>query len=181
MARHVFTAKDLEPLLGFLNTPLARDALARAVPIRRIGTPAGEVEIIELPVPVRSRDEPDGVPLAVLMESVRRLTPDVTGLSVQDGVLRVTHGRPPTAAQRTRLHRLLGDANQLRRLVPAPPSPLPSPLPTPLPTPPPAPLPRPPQAEAVSDEERLRDEALSDEEWLRAFRRYAVDHLIGPR
>ncbi|MGE5287149.1 MAG: hypothetical protein ACM3ML_08115 [Micromonosporaceae bacterium] len=161
MSRYVFTEQDLEPLRPILQGPLIAQALAAAVPIKRFETPPGRVEEVELPVPVRSRDQPDGVPLERILEAAKAASPSVRGLAVRGGSVAVIHDGVPTAQQERRLRRLLGDQQTLSKLR------------------------EPPQSAvtaSMGDLERvLLDQATPDAEWMQAFRRYAVEQLIQPQ
>jgi hypothetical protein len=160
MSRYKFTAQDLEPLRAILQGPMVARALAAAVPIKHFESPARHVETVELPVAVQSRDQPDGVPLGEILAAAKTESPTVRGMAVRGGALVVIHDQAPTQAAQKRLRSLLGDRQkliQLRRVVPT-------------------------AAPENTGELRrtLLDETTPDVEWLRAFRRYAVQELIEP-
>lgn len=160
MSRYKFTAADLKSLRPILEGPLVRRALAAAVPVKRFEAPARHVDVLDLPVAVRSRDQPDGVPLEDILAAVKAESPTVRGLAVRGGAVVVIHDKAPPAAAQKRLRALLGDRQKLidlRRLTPVA------------------------AAGGAGDLRRvLLDDATPDAEWLQAFRRYAVEQLIEP-
>jgi hypothetical protein len=158
MSRYKFTARDLEPLRTILQGPVVARALAAAVPIKHFEAPARHVEVVELPVTVRSRDQPDGVPLEEILAAAKAESPTVRGLAVRGGALVVIHDKAPPQAARKRLRSLLGDREKLISLQPV------------------HPIAAPDDADGLR--RVLRDEATPDADWLRAFRRYAVERLI---
>jgi hypothetical protein len=161
MSRYKFTARDLEPLRTFLQGPMVARVLAASVPIKHFEPPARQVEVVELPVAVRSRDQPDGVPLQDILAAAKAASPTVQGLAVRGGTMVVIHGSAPAPQARKKLRDLLGDRQKLTELR-APPTPVAAP--------------------AGADDLRrvLLDDATPDDEWMRAFRRYAVQRLIEP-
>jgi hypothetical protein len=160
MSRYVFTGRDLEPLRSLLQGPLVAQALAAAVPIKRFEPPTRRVERVELPVTVQSRDQPDGVPLHLILAAAKETSASVSGLAVRGGTVIVIHEGSPTAQEQKRLRKLLGDQQQLNKLrEPAPPT---------------------AAAGAADLVQTLLDPATPDAEWMQAFRRYAVEQLIQP-
>jgi hypothetical protein len=155
MPRYVFTERDLAPLRALLELPLAHEALAASVPIKRFDPPARTGETIELPVDVQSSENPDGVPLGVILARLKRDVPSVTGIAVRGSTARVTYAKTPTRRDAATVGKVLGDRGELIGLREQP-------------------LPR-EQLQAV-----LASEATPDAEWLRAFRRWAVDNVIKP-
>jgi len=159
MPRYKFTERDLRGLRTFLQQPTVATALAAAVPIKRFAPPAKQLDEVELPVAVESRDRPDGVPLNLILAAARKAAPSVSGLVVRGGRVVVSHRSAPTAKERKQLLKLLGDRNELGKLRRTPT----------------------PQLVGAADLERvLLDDATPDADWLRAFRRYAVEQLIKP-
>ena len=162
MSRYKFTARDLEPLRAILQGPVVARALAAAVPVKHFDAPARHVEVVELPVAVRSREQPDGVPLQEILAAAKAASPTVRGLAVRGGAVVVIHDKAPSQPAQRRLRDLLGDRQKLTELGRA----------------------RPPNAPAGDDADDLRrallDETTPDAEWMRAFRRYAVQRLIEP-
>jgi hypothetical protein len=158
MARYRFTTRDLAPLRGLLDAPFAREVFDAAIPIKRFGG-VRQREEVELPVAVQSRDQPDGVPLHEILKAVQAEVPGVSGIAVREGKAVLTHKAPLTAAQRSKIGRVLKDRRRLTAL-------------------------RPPRGSdlAAADPEALRkvllDDATPDAEWLRAFRQYAMTALI---
>jgi hypothetical protein len=166
MARYRFTRRDLEPLREFLELPLAKEVFAAATPIKHFEPATREVdETIELPVAVQSREQPDGVPLHEILAAVKRRSPTVTGLAVRGDRLMITHSQPPAAKERRELASLLGDRQELLSLRPAGQRDREA---------------RPTRGEPGGLEALLRDDAVSDAEWLKAFRRWAVARLLPP-
>jgi hypothetical protein len=158
MGRYVFTESDLGPLGALLATPLVKDALAAAVPIKRFADPAvHRLQAIEVAVPVASRANPDGVPLHTLLDEVKKDVPTATGLVVRGGkVVATVEGRPSGADQK-RLMALMRDRKRLEALQPSP------------------------DRDGVDTRElerKLRDDATPDDEWNKAFRAFAVQRLL---
>jgi hypothetical protein len=155
----VFTRKDLEPLRAFLDPPPAHEVLDAAVPVKRADR-AQVREQITLPVNVLSREHADGVPLEAILREVQKTTPTATGIVVRGDRVVITYSKPPDPQDKARLDQLLRDASRLRGLEP----------------PAARAAARPPELLAI-----LRDESTPDADWLRAFRRYAVDNLFEER
>jgi len=124
-----------------------------------VGPPVRHVQQMALPVPVRGRDEPDGVPLEAILAAAQEIAPTVQGAAVRGSELELVHTSEPTAEQRDALAGLLGDGDRLRALDTAGPEPA-----------------------LAGDALRnvLLDAGTPDAEWLRAFRRWAVSELIRP-
>ena len=122
-------------------------------------SPARRVEQVELPVAVQTRDQPDGVPLHRILAAAKAASPSVAGLAVRGRTLMVVHDGVPTAPEQKRLRALLGDPQKLSGLR----------------------EPSPPTTPAADLEGILLDQATPDAEWIKAFRRYAVERLIPPR
>jgi hypothetical protein len=169
MPRYRFTAKDLAPIKPLLNLPFAKQIVGAAVPVKRFEKRIVR-EALPLAVGVRSRREPDGVPLEALLKEVQKVTPTATGISVRRGKLLVTHSKKPTPAEGQKLEALVRDTGRLRELTAVRPAPRAAAS----------------SASASSRASRadtaliktLRDARTSDERWLEAFREYAVKHLI---
>lgn len=155
MPRYVFTERDLAPLRALLDLPLAHEALAASVPIKRFDPPAGTGDTIELPVDVQSSDNPDGVPLREILARLKRDVPSVTGIAVRGGTARVTYAKTPTKRDAGTVGKVLGNRAELMEL-----------------------------REQQPPRERLQavleSDATPDAEWLGAFRRWAVDNVIKP-
>jgi hypothetical protein len=161
MSRYRYTPQDVKSLLPFLQGPMAARLLAAAVPIKHFEPPSRQVETVELPVAVRSRDQPDGVPLQDILAAAKAASPTVRGLAVRGGTVVVIHDRAPAPQARKKLRDLLGDRQKLTELR-GPPT---------------------PEAAAGEGDDLRRvllDDATPDREWLRTFRRYAVQRLIEP-
>lgn len=164
MPRYEFTPHDLQRLSGLLSAPLVKDALAASVPVRKIERPGGpERDTVELPVEIRTREDPNGVPLADVLAELQKESPSVTGVAVKGSRLIVTHGRVPSKTERKRFDALVENPQKFRQRL----------------------EPRirgaKGEREASADDlvRVLRDDKTPDDEWLRAFRRYAVEHLVG--
>ncbi|MFI9561191.1 hypothetical protein [Nonomuraea endophytica] len=74
-----------------------------------------QVERLPLTVAIRGRDDPDGIPLELILAAAREVSPTVEGLAVVGTDLLVTHRESPQAADR--LHDLLGDPERLSALA----------------------------------------------------------------
>ena len=165
MPRYEFTPHDLQRLSGLLSAPLVKEALSASVPVRKIAPPGGpERDDVELPVEIRTREDPEGVPLSDVLAELQKESPSVTGVAVKGSRLIVTHGRLPTKAERKRFDALVDNPKKFRQRL--------------------EPRIRGREAAGRTDSAEdlvrvLRDDSTPDDEWLRAFRRYAVEHLIG--
>ena len=161
--RYIFTRKDLEPLRPFIDHPISRQLLAGVVPIKKVTGAPLHVELAEaeLSVEVQSRESPEGVPLSEVLKAVQERVPGVKGLAVRQGRVSITYEEEPSRADRTKIERLLSNRKSLEELK------------------------RPPQllmAEGPAALERLlKNSDTPDAEWLRAFRAYAVQNLIGTK
>ena len=166
MARHEFTAADLAPLRPLLASPLAQMYLTAAVPIKSFAPPGQHVEEVDLPVDVRGRDTPDGVPLEEILAAAREVTPTLEGLVLRGDRLLAVHRSRPEPRDQERFHELMADQGRLltlrrsrSRSAPTDGGP----------------------ADVGDDVRRaLLDEETPDAEWLRGFRQWAVRHLIDP-
>lgn len=167
--RYIFTKKDLEPLRPFLENPVGQQLIRGAVPIKKAAGPARHVELaeVELPVAVESREAPEGVPLSEVLKAVQEKVPEVKGLAVRQGRISITYEGEPSRADRTKIERLLSNRKNLEDLK----RPIPGPLGV-----------RGMAAESPAALERvLKNADTPDAEWLRAFRAYAVQNLIGTK
>jgi hypothetical protein len=164
MARYQFTRGNLEPLRGFMGLPLARRVLQSAVPIKRF-VPRQIEEKLELGVAVQSRDNPDGVPLDIILAEARKTTTSVTGMVVRGGSVFVTHGREPKPEEKDQLRELLLDKPRLTGLTRIRPGGVRT-------------AKEGTQLSARELRAVLTDDATPDEQWIKAFRRYAVEHLL---
>lgn len=173
MPRRTFTTRDLAPLREVTRRILEREPDAAVVaaavaPIKRRIPRAEHVERTRAPLPVElaSAAAPGGVPLSEIAKALRAEAPGLTGVSATPGGLALKFERPPTPAQRKKLDALLSDRARLERLKPAFGGDLTE-----------------DDVAPVSDDalvRTLRDPQTSDAAWLRAFRRYALAHLIKP-
>ena len=111
------------------------------------------VERLPLAVPVRGPNDPSGVDLSDVLAAARSMAPAVSSVAVQGGTLTIISDRPLEPAERSELTALLADSDRLAR-------------------------PKAAASTAVDLTQVLLDETTGDQAWLRAFRRYAVTHLI---
>ena len=172
MPRRVFTARDLAPLRRVTERILEREpdaavVAAAAAPIkRRIPKAAFETRIeARLPVELERATSREGVPLNAIALELRKEVPAVTAVAATPGGLSLKFERPPTPAQQRKIEALLADRERLERLKPQVGGGLGA-----------------SRARARSDDELLQvlqDPQTSDAAWLRAFRQYALAHLIG--
>jgi hypothetical protein len=175
MPRRIFTTRDLAPLREITQRIIEREpdaavVAAAASPFkRRIPTAEHEERTeVRLPVDVAASTTPEGVPLHEIAKAVQKEFPGVTGVSVTPGGVSLKFDKKPTAAQRRKIDSLLSDKARLEELKPAFETPGPAA----------AALGAAP-ARAEDDLVRvLRDPETSDAAWLRAFRAYAVTHLV---
>jgi hypothetical protein len=137
------------PRLPRATPAAARIPVATPVPVV---DPDRHVERLPLAVPI---DGPDGVGLGDILAAARSVAPAVRGVAVRGRALTVISDRPPQPAERDALTTLLADGTRLTRLARS------------------APAVKAPDLTRV-----LLDDATGDQEWLRAFRQYAVTHLI---
>ena len=159
--RYIFTKKDLEPIRKLFDNPISRKLIEGTSPIKKVtGKPAHvETAEIELPVEIQGRENPEGVPLSEVLKAVREKVPGVRGLAVRQGRVSITYGEVPSRADRTQVERLLINRKgledlkrpELRRMAQGP--------------------------EGL--EQILKSAETPDAEWMRAFRAYAVQNLIG--
>ena len=160
MGRYIFTHKDLAPFLMFLDYPVALAALAATIPVKRLDHPEMHVEKsqVQLAGDVQSHRTPDGVPLHKLLSAVQEQAPDVRGLVVRNGNVVVTHAKPPTEDVRNKIDKVLSDPELFSRLKLRATTEQ--------------------AADAGSLVKKLTDPATPDEDWIKAFRQYAVRFLI---
>ncbi|MFY1652534.1 hypothetical protein ACN27J_16755 [Solwaraspora sp. WMMB762] len=119
-------------------------------------TPVQHVERLPLVVPVRDFDNPDGVNLKDVLAAAQSVASAVSDLAVLGRTLTVFSDRPLESAERSELAALLADSTRLARLA----------------------RPKVAATTAADPIQLLLDETTDDQTWLRAFRRYAVTHLI---
>jgi hypothetical protein len=166
--RYIFTKKDLEPLRPFIDHPVGQQLIRGVVPIKKVAGPARHVELAEvaLPVEVESREAPEGVPLSEVLKAVQEKVPGVKGLAVRQGRVSITYEGEPSRADRTKIERILSNRKSLEDLK----RPIPGPIGARI------------AAEGPAALERvLKNSDTPDAEWLRAFRAYAVQNLIGTK
>ena len=161
MPRYVFTMEDLAPLTRVLGRPDVRRIAARAIPVKQFGAAPTSVEWVvdPLPIRVRTRDNPTGVPLGDVNDLVKSRVPGVRAVIVRDGSVLVTWDTSPTDEMRAQVKGALTDRAAFQAI----------------------------QERALErpqvGEEDLRAKLLapstSDDEWLRAFRRYHTAKLAA--
>ena len=98
------------------------------------------------------------MPLHEVLAAVQEHAPDAQGVVVRNGNLVITHSKPPTREARNKIDKMLADpqfAGRLRRGKAAA---------------------QQPEADALVA--KLKDANTSDQEWMKAFRQYAVHFLI---
>lgn len=167
--RYIFTKKDLAPLRPFIDHPVGQQLIQGVVPIKKVAGPARHVELaeVELPVTVESRENPEGVPLSEVLKAVQEKVPEVKGLAVRQGRVSITFEGEPSRADRTKIEKLLSNRKGLEDLK----RPASGPIGL-----------RGMAAEGPAALERvLKNAETPDAEWLRAFRAYAVQNLIGTK
>lgn len=159
MPRYQFTLKDLAPLRRILDRPDVQRIMSRAIPVKRFDAPPAAIEASfeSLPIRVRSRGNPGGVPLGDVNAMVKKRVPGVRSIIVRDNSLVVSWDEPPTDEARAQLKAALSDKKAFQELHEREAKP------------------------AAATEEQLRAELLaadtSDEQWLRAFRRFHTAQL----
>jgi hypothetical protein len=161
--RYKFRLEDLAPLKSVLSRPEVQRILSRAVPVKLIQPAPADVEAVidPLPIKLRTRENPGGVPLAEVNALVKQRVPGVSSVIVRDGSVLVAWERPPTPEMRAKVKTALTDrkafqAIQDKVLEPPPSS----------------------QAELKA---KLCSATTADDEWLRTFRRYYAATLAGER
>jgi hypothetical protein len=164
MGRYIFSKRDLEPLRGLIDSPLGQAVLGSTVPIKQTSAapPHPEITDVALPVPVQSREQPEGLPLHEILSAVQTESPEIKALAVREGSLVVSYAKPPTDAERARVERALANPQTFARLRTIRPSALAGPAPADL-------------------ESTLTNPATPDGDWLKAFRQYAVAKLLPAR
>ena len=151
MPRYIFKMQDLAPLQQLLGRPDTQRILQRAIPVKRFETAPKAVEAVTYPMPVklRTRDNPNGLPLGDLNKLLVARVPGVRSVILRDNALVVSWDKPPTDALRAQLETTLTDRKTLQSMVDARSAP-------------------PTDEDALK---QLQDESLPDAEWLKAFRR----------
>jgi hypothetical protein len=162
MPRYRFTSKDLQGLAPLLEHPVVKEGLKHVRPVKHFA-PARRVNKLQsLPVRVRSRDAPDGVPLDKILKAVQAEVAGVTSIVVKLGRVVVKRTGPRDEAADLKIRQFLMDKKKLELLK----------------------SPRSPVEDAVESgrrvdlERALVESETSDSDWLVAFRAYAVKHLI---
>ena len=143
----------------FMEHPVFRQLLAAGVPVEPLDQDVFHMEEspAPLPVEVQSRETPDGVPLHQILSSLQSEVPGLRAMHVSDRTLMLTYAAPPSDEDRGKIARILSNPSHLTTarsasLVATRPE--------------------------VDETDILRDPALSDQDWLHAFRQYAVKFLI---
>src|SRR5262245_2197755 len=107
--RYRFTREDIEKHLGnIIQRPDAQRLLERVIPVKRFNRPPAALEQVpeDLPVKVRSRNDPDGVPLEEVAKLVKERVPGVRSVMVRDGRVIVAYEKKPTPELRDQLTKL---------------------------------------------------------------------------
>ncbi len=155
MGRLKFAESNLAVLQPLLEHPLAKETLAKAIPVKRLGRDA-TVHRDDVPAPstfkLATRDSPDGVPLHALLDYGRGRVPTVNSLSFVNGRLSVGYSKPPDGATRAAVDTALKDRPALGTIAARFAAP----------------------TDLATMRQRLLDSSLSDAEWLRAFRQVQV-------
>ncbi|HEX7837470.1 MAG TPA: hypothetical protein VF469_08405 [Kofleriaceae bacterium] len=161
MPRYTFKPEDLLPLRNLLGRPDAQRILSRAIPVKVFDPPPAAVDVAldPLPVKLRTRNNPDGVPLGGVNTLVKERVPEVRSITVRDGAVLVSWTKAPTADMRAKLKAVLADKKAFEDMQSKTRDPPP-----------------------MTDDE-LRTKLLAnqtpDDEWLRSFRRYQVAKLAA--
>ena len=163
MPRYLFKIEDLAPLSTILARPETQRLLARAIPVKRYDPPPGAIDVIldRLPVKLRTRDNPDGVPLGDVNALLKERVPGVRSMFVRDNAVLVEWTQKPTDADRAKLRALIADTNAFQALQDK--------------------VTRPPP---LSDDEiktKLLSSKTSDAEWLRTFRSFQTTQMTKPK
>lgn len=161
MPRYTFKPEDLLPLRNLIGRPDAQRILSRVVPVKVFEPPPAAVDVAldPLPVKLRTRNNPDGVPLGDVSALVKKRVPEVRSVIVRDGAVLVSWTKPPTADMRAKLKAVLADKkafDDLHGKMREPP--------------------------AMTDDElraKLLANSTPDDDWLRLFRRYQVAKLAA--
>jgi hypothetical protein len=157
--RYIFTAADLVPLFRLIDRPDIRVMLSTAVPVKQFNVAPVAVEAIPdpLPVGVRSRDNPSGIPLGELDALVKQRVPGVSAVLVRNGSVLVAWSSPPTVEARASLKKTITDKKAIQAIVDK--------------------VNKPPAANDQDLKKQLLDANTSDADWLRAFRRFQTAQL----
>jgi hypothetical protein len=144
---------------AFLEHPVFKQLLEAGAAIEPLNPETFHMEEAPAPLPVdvQSRETPTGVPLHEILSALQREVPGLRALHVRDRTLMLTYAAPPTDEDRGKIARVLSDPARLT-------TPRPASLVAAAAEPDPATL--------------LRDPEISDQDWLRAFRQYALKFLI---
>jgi hypothetical protein len=151
--RQIFTVQHLSRFVPLLDHPLALQVLASAVPVKQpaaaVSSDATTLSQI-LPVQVESRGQTEGVPLHNMLAVLQEQVPAVASLSVRDNSVSVATTAPLSGDEREKVRAFFANQAALTALK-APPDP------------------------TIAT---LTNAATSDQDWLKAFRTYAVKNLI---
>lgn len=163
MPRYKFRLEDLAPLRNVLNRPEVQRILSHAVPVKRIQPAPADVEVAidPLPIKLRTRENPGGVPLAEVNALVKQRVPGVSSVIVRDGSVLVSWDRPPTPEMRAKVKKALTDRKAFQAIQDK--------------------MLKPPPATRAELKAKLCSAATPDDEWLRTFRRYYAAKLAGER
>jgi hypothetical protein len=149
--RQIFSVQHLSRFLPLLDHPLAMQVLASAVPVKQPAVSSDATSLSQiLPVQVESRGQTEGVPLHTMLAALQGQVPAVASLSVRDNSVSVATSAPLSGDEREKVRAFFANQAALTALK-APPDPVIA---------------------------TLTNAATSDQDWLKAFRTYAVKNLV---
>jgi hypothetical protein len=161
--RYMFKAEDLAPLRRVIERPELQRILSRAVPVKQFAPVPKAVDVVveRLPIRVRTRANPQGVPLGEVNALVKKRVPGVASVLVRDGSLLVSWKEPPTEEMRDRLSKALTDREAFKKIQDR--------------------LEKPPAPSEEVLKQKLLAATTTDDEWLRTFRTYQTKKLAAER
>jgi len=150
--RQIFTVQHLSRVLPLLDHPLAMQVLTSAVPVKQPAAVSPEAPLLSqvLPVQVQTREQTEGVPLHTMLAALQGQVPAVASLSVRDDSVSVGTSAALSRDEREKVRAFFANQTALAALK-TPPDPV------------------------IAS---LTNAATSDQDWLKAFRTYAVKNLI---
>jgi hypothetical protein len=161
VGRYIFTKQDLAPLSKILARPEAMRVAARAIPVKRMAKAPKMVDAVVAPLPVqlRTRGNPGGIPLGDVSSILKERVPGVSGVVVRDKQLLINWDHEPTPDERAQATKVLSDRALFEQKHP------------------------PPDKQPPVTDEQLKTRLLSadtpDAEWLASFRTYQTKKLAG--
>src|SRR5262245_57467931 len=111
--------EDLAPLRRLIDRPDVQRITARIVPVKRFSPAPKAVEtaVEPLPIPLRTRENPDGVPLGEVNALVKKRVPGVNSIIVRDHSVVVTWAEKPTDEMRAKLKAALTDEQAFQSIM----------------------------------------------------------------